>query len=52
MLHLNYLMRSIDPQSLWTENLKAFVKAFPDMPHVSIQDMGFPEDWETHAFWK
>lgn len=48
---LSYLTHIINPQSTWADSLKAHIKSFPSMPHASIQDMGFPTNWETHSFW-
>jgi abortive infection bacteriophage resistance protein len=48
---LSYFSKIINPQSSWPQKLAAHVRDFPAMPYASIQDMGFPADWETHPFW-
>jgi abortive infection bacteriophage resistance protein len=48
---LAYLTRIINPNSPWITEMKDLIKSFPVTPHVSVQDMGFPSDWETHGFW-
>lgn len=49
---LCFLSRTINPKSIWIDEMKAFVKIFPDMPHAGIQAMGFPSNWENHSVWR
>lgn len=49
---LCYFSRMANSQSTWPQQLQGFINDFPLMPHVSIQDMGFPVDWQDHKFWK
>lgn len=48
---LCHFSRVIDSQSTWPQQLKNLINEFPPMPHVSIQNMGFPTDWQSHNFW-
>jgi abortive infection bacteriophage resistance protein len=48
---LSYLTHIINPGSPWIDDFKRLVHEFPIMPYASIQNMGFPQDWETHGFW-
>jgi abortive infection bacteriophage resistance protein len=48
---LSYFMTEICPQTTWRHRVVELVKAFPDAPDLSVADMGFPEDWESQAFW-
>src|SRR5574343_1299603 len=45
-------MRGICPNSSWPQRLREMLDQFPALPKQTIADMGFPADWETHAFWK
>lgn len=47
-----YLMSYVCPNSSWPSRLKELIKSFPQIEMVGIGDMGFPEYWESHAFWK
>jgi abortive infection bacteriophage resistance protein len=49
---LAYFSKVIDPQSAWPQYLIESIESFPQMPYASIQDMGFPPDWQSHSFWK
>jgi abortive infection bacteriophage resistance protein len=44
-----YLLRSINPRTRFVLHLKTLFGRYPNLP---LQSMGFPEDWETQAFWK
>lgn len=48
---LSHFSKVTNPGSTWPQELADLVRKFPAMPHASIRDMGFPPDWETHAFW-
>lgn len=45
---LVYFLRFIEPNSLWTERMKSFIRTFPDSKGVGIglSEMGFPKNWE------
>jgi len=47
---LCHFSKVVNPQSTWPQQLKTLINNFPTMPHVSIQDMGFPSDWQNHEF--
>jgi abortive infection bacteriophage resistance protein len=49
---LCHFTKVIDSQSEWPQRLIDLVSCFPGMPHASIQDMGFPVNWQSHNFWK
>ena len=48
---LVFFMRAICPNSSWPTRLREMARMFPAVPKLSLGDMGFPADWETHAFW-
>lgn len=48
---LAHFSKIINPQSSWHKELADLMRTFPQMPYATIQDMGFPADWETHDFW-
>lgn len=49
---LIYFMRRISPNSTWPARLRVLLDDFPTVPRLTLGDMGFPTDWETHDFWK
>lgn len=49
---LCFLSRIINPKSVWIDEMKTFVAAFPVMPHASIQAMGFPAHWRSDSVWR
>lgn len=49
---LQFLIRSDQPTSQWSDRLKQLVSSFPAGPNLSIkQGAGFPENWERLAIW-
>jgi len=48
---LAHFMQYVCPRSSWKVRLTDLVRSFPKAAHVSVQDMGFPKDWEQHEFW-
>ena len=48
---LVFFMRAICPNSSWPNRLREMLKSFPAVPKLSVADMGFPADWETHTVW-
>ena len=48
---LCYFSQIINPKASWNHQLANHIRTFPVIPHVSVQDMGFPADWERHSFW-
>ena len=49
---LSHFSKSINQRSSWSQRLTELINSFPIMPYVSVQDMGFPTDWQNHNFWK
>lgn len=49
---LCYFTNVIDSKSSWSQRLVDLVNSFPVMPYVNTQDMGFPNNWEIHDFWR
>jgi abortive infection bacteriophage resistance protein len=49
---LAHLMKRVCPRSTWQTRLVELIKSFPDAAHMKVKDMGFPEDWEEHVFWR
>lgn len=47
-----YLLRSISGHAAWVTRLRELVAAFPDVPHVSLGSMGFPDRWCEHELWR
>ena len=45
---LNYLLKEIAPQSNWFQRFTDLLEKYDD---ISVQDMGFPEDWMKHKIW-
>lgn len=48
---LAHFMHYVCPRSSWCNRVKELIYSFPESLHISIQNMGFPGDWEQHAFW-
>jgi abortive infection bacteriophage resistance protein len=46
-----YLLRSINPNSLWKERFKILIKAFPTSKIITLAAAGFPDDWEKSNLW-
>lgn len=49
---LSHFISLINPTSSWKNRVVSLANSFPAMPHARLGDMGFPNDWKTHAFWK
>lgn len=49
---LSHFSKVVNSQSSWPQYLTELVQNFPNITHAKVQDMGFPGNWETHAFWK
>jgi abortive infection bacteriophage resistance protein len=49
---LSHFSKSINQRSSWSQRLTEFINSFPAMPYISVQDMGFPTNWQNHNFWK
>jgi abortive infection bacteriophage resistance protein len=46
---VQHLLRELGGETNWNERLQALIKSRPDVP---LSAMGFPDDWETHPFWR
>lgn len=49
---LAHFSKVVNPQSSWRQQLIDLIDEFPVMPHAHISNMGFPDDWRNHSFWK
>lgn len=49
---LQFLIRSMQPNSSWGDRLKELASTFPDGPNLSLQvGAGFPNGWENRQIW-
>lgn len=48
---IQYLLKTISPNSNWGNRLKTLIDEFPSSPHYNIEAMGFPKDWDKTALW-
>jgi abortive infection bacteriophage resistance protein len=49
---LVHFLAHLCPHSSWPTRLHELILSFPDIPNIGIQHMGFPANWEQHAFWQ
>ncbi len=49
---LQYLLRTIHPDSSWGSRLAAHLNSFPNIPGVSVRHMGFTENWMNLSLWR
>ena len=49
---LQYLLRTVNPTSLWGARLKAHAATFPVGVPLSLKNAGFPDDWEALQLWR
>lgn len=49
---MRYMLRTIDPASVWHQQLKELVRTFPESDLVSLKAAGFPEGWQDLPVWK
>jgi abortive infection bacteriophage resistance protein len=47
-----YLLRWIEIETEWTQQLVALLQAFPASPALSTGSMGIPQGWETLDLWR
>lgn len=45
---LKHFMCYICPRSSWPKRVGELIHCFPNIPHVDIKNMGFPENWEKY----
>ncbi len=48
---LAHFMQHLCPRSSWQQRVTDLIRSFPATAHMSVKDMGFPEDWEQQLFW-
>jgi abortive infection bacteriophage resistance protein len=48
---LQFILKSIHPNSSWSSRLQSHFKSFPPSPHLKISASGFPEAWEQLELW-
>jgi abortive infection bacteriophage resistance protein len=46
------MLKIISPNSSWRDRLRNLIDQFPQVPSLSISDMGFPPQWHDHDSWK
>ena len=52
ILHLSaFLLRRLGDESAWTQRVLQLLQSFPNLPSVSIADMGAPAGWEAFSIW-
>ena len=44
-----FMLRSINPRTRFVKHLKSLLARYP---HIPLQNMGFPIEWEKEAFWQ
>jgi abortive infection bacteriophage resistance protein len=49
---LVHFMHRVSPNSSWPKRVKDMIDSFPAVANLSVADMGFPSDWQTHDFWQ
>lgn len=47
-----YLLRTISPNSTWSERLKSHMASFPGGPGIDLKSTGFPTGWQSEAIWQ
>ena len=53
ILHLSaYLLYCLGDESAWTQRVLQLLQSFPDIPSVSIADMGVPAGWQSFSIWE
>jgi len=48
---LLYLMRTVSPNSSWPVRLRQLLDSFPLIHGLSLESMGFPDNWATQPLW-
>ena len=48
---MRYLLRTINPMTTWADRLKEHLATFPSGNGISIQQAGFPQDWDKLPLW-
>ena len=47
-----HLMKQISLMSAWPQRLIDFIHKFPNVPELSVADMGFPINWQSLEIWQ
>lgn len=48
---IQFLLRTISPNSTWGERLKAHMSQFPGGPGINLRSTGFPAGWQDEELW-
>lgn len=48
---LQYLIKTINPDSSWGSRTKELIATFPATDHFQLADAGFPDDWDSYSLW-
>lgn len=46
-----YLLRNVEKETQWHRELVDLLDGFPEMKHMGIEAMGFPEEWKSLSLW-
>lgn len=49
---IRFLLKTINPNSMWHQRFKDHVLARPPHPYVTMASAGFPEGWVDQEIWK
>ena len=49
---LIHMLKIISPSSSWRDRMREMIDQFPQVPSLSISDMGFPVQWQHQNFWQ
>lgn len=52
LLIMRKMLRVVSPNSTWALALIEHLGSFPDNPYVSLQNAGFPQNWENLPAWQ
>lgn len=51
-LLLQFMLKSINPNTSWGETLKTLCASFPASPHISLLSAGFTPNWGQENIWQ
>lgn len=46
-----YLLRAVDGGCEWSPRVASLLRVFPSSPHLTVDSLGAPGDWEDLAIW-
>lgn len=49
---LLHMMQQVSPNSSWPARVRHLLSEFPDIPGLSLNDMGFMDGWENQPLWE